>query len=115
MATLSGLNLRYLSPLICPPPPRLSSGFLKCEYRIFSANVNLCDLGSTCRTSSSVLSKRGYGGVIELHSFTASPEGVAKDLLNELAVPLGRIVDLSILSGALQALLNSQNMVGRAR
>ncbi len=87
IATLSGRNLRYLSPLTFPPPPSDSSGFLRWEYKIFSANVSFVPLGKTCLTSSKVFNKRLQGGVMEVQSLTGNVVvGVARPLLADLQI-----------------------------
>lgn len=83
MATRSGLSLRFAWPLISRPlfvfESSDSSGFSKCEYRIFSAKVNWRDDPSTRRTSLRRARSLGYGGVREATS-TLRAEGRSWDV-----------------------------------
>lgn len=89
IATLWGLSCRYASPLIFPPPARLFSGSWRWLYKIFSANVN-GRLFKISRTSSNFFIKAGYGGVIEVQSFSAKGAWVARVRLDKTrhAAPL---------------------------
>ena len=72
IATRSGLRFRFAWPRISLPLfvllSRLSSGFSRCAYRIFSASVNCREEPSTRRTSLRRARSLGYGGVREARS-----------------------------------------------